>query len=114
MNTPAEIDLKIYKNATFNFLFTWKGSDGNPINLTGYTAKLRIKEDYKKNEIIYLTTENGGIALGGALGTVSITIDETVTAAIKEKSGVYDLIMTSGSTNKMILRGVVNIFPNAT
>ena len=44
-----------------------------------------------------LTTENGGIALGGSAGTITLTISAAATAALTAASGCYDLELVSGS-----------------
>lgn len=69
------------------------------VNLTGYTARMQVRETASSASIILsLTTENGGITLGGSAGTVTITISATETAALTAGSYVYDLELISGST----------------
>ncbi len=52
-----------------------------PFDLTGYTARMDIRCGPAKTDLLIksLTTENGGITLGGALGTITLFIsgDET-------------------------------------
>lgn len=43
------------------------------------------------NVLLELTTENGGITLGGALGTVDLYIPASTTTAITWEDGVYDI-----------------------
>lgn len=68
-----------------------------PVNLTGFTARMQIRETVESTTVIKsLTTENGGIALGGATGVITLTITATDTAALTFDSAVYDLEVVSG------------------
>lgn len=85
------------QGATYGRLITLYDSAGNPLNLTGYTAKMQIRETYDSpTAILELSTSNGKIVLGGALGTVTLTAaaaDMNFTA----EQYVYDLEITSGA-----------------
>jgi hypothetical protein len=85
-------DLEIEQGATFSRLFRWKDSEGVLVDLTGYTARMQIRRKFSSATAEYsATTENGAIVLGGALGTIQLTISATDTAALTCVSGVYDL-----------------------
>ena len=59
MFKPAQLDLIIYQGATFRKTFGWKSSS---LDLTGYTARMQIREKIKNSTVVAdLTTENGGI-----------------------------------------------------
>lgn len=95
--TPAKIDLTIYQGATFRKSFVWK-ADGVAVDLTGYTARMHIRENLEDaSAAITLTTENGGITLGGNTGQIDMLITATQTAAITFSSAVYDLELVNGS-----------------
>lgn len=101
----------IEQGATFSRTLTWKDGSGNPIDLTGYTAKLELK-DVKGNVIITLTTNTGGgITLGGSAGTIAVTMTATQTAAFNFSAAHYDLKLTAsdGVTVTRLLEGVVNL-----
>lgn len=69
-----------------------------PVNLTGFTARMQIRETVESTTVLHsLTTENGGITLGGAAGTIALTISATDTAAFTFDTAVYDLEIISGS-----------------
>ncbi len=100
----------IYQGATFSRVLTWRDSSNALVNLTGYTARMMIRETIDATSaFITLTTENGGITLGGSAGTITLAISATATAAITQSSGVYDLELVSGSTVTRLLAGSVNI-----
>ena len=94
---PGDYDFTIYQGATFSRQLTWKDESDTEVDLTGYTARLHIRESVDaESAFITLTTENGGIALGGAAGTITLSIIAASTAALTQTSGVYDLELISG------------------
>ena len=107
------------QGATYNKLFTLTNSAGDLIDLTGYTARLQVREKYSsETKLLDLTTENGGITLGGAAGTVAVLATATQMAAISvpdtggtppKRSAVYDLELISGSTVTRLLQGKFDI-----
>lgn len=113
---PGNYDFTIYQGATFSRVLTWKDQEDTPIDLSGYTARLQARESQDAEEpFLSLTTENGGIALGGAAGTVTLSIADGDTADIAEASGVYDLELESaGGTVTRLLQGKILISKEVT
>lgn len=69
-----------------------------PVDLTGYTARMQVRPSAGSNIVLLdLTTENGGITLGGAEGTITRYVDAMQAAALAFNSGVYDLELMDGS-----------------
>ena len=54
---------------------------------------------------VVASTANGRMVLGGALGTVSITIDDATTGAISASRYAYDLVLDSGVEVTRYLQG---------
>ena len=55
------------------------------------------------------------ISLGGAAGTITLTISATDTAALSApQNGVYDLELVSGSTVTRLVQGTFLVTPEAT
>lgn len=109
---PAGIyNITAEQGATLTRTVTWKNSVGDPINLTGYTARMQVRADYDSTTaVLTLTTENGGITLGGSAGTIVITATATATTALSASTYVYDLELVLGSTVTRLIQGsfVVN------
>ena len=92
MSEAAKVNLVINQGATFRHKFTYKDGKGRAINLTGYLARLQARETVNAtNAVITLTTENGGIVLGGAAGTIQLFMQDEDTALITVNKLVYDL-----------------------
>jgi hypothetical protein len=114
--TAGTYDITIEQGATYSQVFTWKNSAGTAINVTGYTARMQARESVDTaSTFIALTTENGGIALGGAAGTITLAMTATATAALSVFSGFYDLELISGSgIVTRLLQGSLTVSPEVT
>jgi len=104
----------IEQGATFAQTLTLKDSTGSVIDLGGYASAemdLRINPESSES-VLSLTITNGRIALGGAAGTVTLTISAVDTGAWQVGSVVYDLEIVSGSNVYRILEGTYTIRRN--
>ena len=43
-------DITIEQGATFQMNLTWKDSTGSPVNITGYTARMQVRENYEAED----------------------------------------------------------------
>lgn len=109
------LDFTIEQGATFNLLLTWK-INGTAVNLTGYTARLQARIDVEEIEtVLSLTTENGGITLGGALGTISLNRTAAQTTLLPAGTYVYDLeLIASNATVTRLVQGELLISAEVT
>ena len=101
-------NLNIDAGATYQLTVTWNDSNGDPIDLTSYTARMKLKSAYGGTTLVSLT-DTDGLTLGGALGTIAIVIADTLTATLAGTShtkGVYDLeVESAGGVTTRILEG---------
>jgi hypothetical protein len=109
-------NINIEQGATFTRTITWKDSANVAINLTGYTARMQIRERVESSTALVSLTNSSGITLGGAAGTVVITITATQTDALPNmKKGVYDLeLVSAGGIVTRLLQGEVVVSPQVT
>ena len=113
----AKLKLAIEQGATFRKVLTWKaGTPAVAVDLTGCTARMQIRKDIPSTTpYVTLTTENGGIELGGAAGTITLIITPTATAAFTWTIGVYDLeIVFSPTDVRRLVYGPVTDSPEVT
>ncbi len=69
-----------------------------PIDITGYTAEMVIKDSWEG--VTYRTLINGsGITMTASTGIFSVSLAEADVAALEFKSAVYKLIVTDASGN---------------
>ena len=108
-------NFSVEQGSTFSLVFTWKDENGAAINLTNYTARLKAKKDFSSTTIINLTTENGGITLGGSAGTITLNISATASAALEYGSYIYDLeVISSGGAVTKIVKGNIEVIREVT
>jgi len=85
------------QGATLKRTLTWTNQARVAYNLTGYTARMQVRETATASSIILeLTTANNRITLGGTAGTINILVAANVTAALTPGLYVYDLELVSG------------------
>lgn len=97
------------QGSTFSFQFTMK-TNGTAWNLTGYTARMQVRTDASSTTVlISATTTNGYIVLGGAAGTVTVTIPATVMETVAAGKNVYDIELVNGTTVYRVLEGKFNV-----
>lgn len=68
-----------------------------PVDLTGYTARMSIKDKIGGAVLHSLTTENGGIVIDPAAKTILLSIPAATTEDFTWSRGVYDLEMVSSA-----------------
>lgn len=112
----GKLNMVIEQGTTFNPVLTYQDADANLIDLTGYTARMKIKNARTDATALEeLTTENGGITLGGAAGTIALLFTDAETTAMTWETGVYDLELVSGSgVVTRLLQGVVTVSAEVT
>lgn len=113
----AKLDIEIEQGPYFSVVLTWKNkATGVPNNLTGYTARMHIRESRSSKTALHvMTTENGGIVLGGVAGTIELIIPDATTEKFVWESAFYDLEMVDGTGKpKRLLSGKVWMIPEVT
>lgn len=94
---------------------TINGVPGEPVDLTGYSARMQVRPEVDSPDVLVeLTTENGYITLGGPLGTMDLYIPADVTKNI-DSDGRYDLKIynTVGAVYRVI-KGPFVVDPEVT
>lgn len=118
MTTPADISLEILQGSSFQYtlLYAYDSSPPVPIDLTGVTARMHIREGIDSDEILCnLTTENSKIVIDGPLGSILLTLEATETETFQWVAGVYDLelVWPSGFVMRLC-QGSVMVSPEVT
>lgn len=130
-------DLIIRQGETWSFVWT-KTSGGSAVDLTGYTARMTIRDRIKGAQQAYLSSgadaDGGSITLGGAQGTVTLAMTATQSAALAgelsvassvllaehperdepEVRYIYDLELVNGATVTRELEGRVIVYREVT
>lgn len=93
------------QGATFSQVITWKDSTNSPIDLTGYTARMQIRQKVTSSVSLSLTTENNRITLGGDAGTITINITSSDMSDLPAGAYTYDLelVSVSGDVSRLLM-----------
>ena len=103
MSVTIPSSVVIDQGADFYLNVTWLDANGNPYNLTGYTASFTLRQDFGK-PVVFNLTESSGLTLGGSAGTIVIHATSTQ-ASQPEGSYVAELMVNSGSAKTSLLKG---------
>ena len=110
--------ITIEQGATFTLDLTWEDSDGNAVDLTGYSARMQVRASKSATTTLLdiPTDTNTSITLGGTQGTIAIRIEDDVTEALDApQTAFYDLELEAGDgTVTRLLEGGVTITEEVT
>lgn len=96
--TAAAYDFVIEQGATLDKTFVWKDSTGTVINLSGYTARMQIRQTVGSSTILLeLTTLNNRIIITPGQGKIQLLVAAADTGAITWQRGKYDLELVSST-----------------
>jgi hypothetical protein len=97
MGYPADYKIKVRQGATLRRTLRWIVNK-EPVDLTGWKARLMARESIDSEAVVQATTENGYISLGGEEGTITLVLPASVTAAIPPGRYLYDMELIAGSS----------------
>lgn len=93
-----------WDQGSVNYLqLTCKDPSGNPINLSGLTAKMQLRSlpDDPTAELT-LSSANGDIVIQGAQGIINVTASSALTVNVSPGTYYYDLELTNPATNSVV------------
>jgi len=103
---PGRYNITVVNGTTFALSPQWL-IDNLPVNLTGYSADMQVR-DVSNNLVVELSTANGEITINAALGQVNLNLTSTQTSAGNLPAGnyTYALNLTDSANNVyQILQG---------
>jgi hypothetical protein len=116
----------IEQGSTFDTEIQYKDTSGNPIDLTGYHARMQIRPTVD-SETVFLTLssslrpDNTGLNMSGSSGTVSpvsgsigINISAATSSLLNFTEAVYDLEIMKENTVSRLLEGKVKLSKEVT
>jgi hypothetical protein len=89
-------NIAVEQGADWAATVTWE-ADGDPVDLTGYSAAMQVRKSPGSVAALLELTDAAGLTLGGAAGTIEITITSAQLSAIEAGDWQYDLELTSAS-----------------
>ena len=113
MISPGDYNIVCPQGATFDRVARMTVG-GTAFDLTGYTARMQVRETYDSTATLVSLTTGSGITLGGTAGTISWTISATASAAIPDGNFVYALELVNGTEVTRLLQGKFTVTPEVT
>lgn len=116
MATAGIYNFIMDQGSTYTVQLVYNDPNGNPINLTGYTAKMQLRLQYGDPvAALTLSTDvGGGIVIDGPTGTINITATDEQTLVLEPTFYVYDLDLITGGTITRLIQGQVTVRPEVT
>jgi hypothetical protein len=102
------------QGSVFYVNLQYEDPDGNPINLSGNTARMQLRRSFTTVAELTLTTGGGGIVITGATGNIAITISDEQTEALGSGFYVYDLELDNGGIITRLIQGQITVSPQVT
>lgn len=105
------------QNATFSFQVVYTEDDEvTPIDLTGASAKMQVRDTKGGNKLAFtLTSSGGGIVIDGPEGTLDIKATPTQTNKLFFPKSAYDIMVVDSNGNKIkLLEGFITLSRSVT
>lgn len=93
----ARLDITVWTGRTFTKVLRLIDRNKDYIDLTGYSVAAKIKTAPGGTLIVAMT----GTITDASNGEITLTIDDSATAALTAQNGVWDIMLTDGSSNKL-------------
>ena len=107
----AVANLRIDQGASFSSDVTVTNSDGDVVDLTGYTTEAKMAKSYGADTTVTITS---ALASDPTTGVVELTLTDSQTAALDAPARyVYDVYITktADSTVTRVIEGVITVNP---
>ena len=109
-------NFEVDQNTTFTLTVDYEDNGGNPINLTGSSAKMQVRDSKGGQKLAFtLTSPSGGITIDGPNGKLTIKMTPTQTSKLFYPKSEYDLMITDSNLNKTkLLEGFITLSRSVT
>lgn len=104
-------NLFVDAGATYSNIITVSASNGQALNLTGYTVASQIRKSYQSSVAYTFTTS----IHDAATGKLRLQLTDAQSQAIPAGRWLYDVeITSSGGTKTRVVEGIVTVNPQIT
>jgi len=109
-------NFEVDQNTTFSFVVEYIDSNNLPINLSGATAKMQVRDTKGGSKLSFtLTSPFDGIVIDGPLGKVTCTMAPAQTNKLFYPKSSYDIMITdSNNTKTKLLEGFLTLSRSVT
>ena len=112
----AQKNFEVDQNTTFSFVIDYTDNNDVPINLTGATAKMQVRDTKGGSKLSFtLTSPSGGITIDGPNGRVTCTMTPAQTSKLFHPKSSYDIMIIDSNGNKIkLLEGFMTLSRSVT
>ena len=117
----GKYSFSIEQGATTSFQVVYKDANSNPVNLSGYHARMQVRETITSSTVICrlsssLDADGTGLNLSGSAGTlplssgsIGVYISAASSSGFTFDTAVYDLELITGGTVTRLLQGTIKL-----
>lgn len=108
-------NFEVDQGATFSFQIEYLDSNDSPINLTGSTAKMQVRDTKGGKQLVATlsTPSSNGINIDGNM--ITVTMPAASTNKLIFPKSAYDIVVTDTNGNKIrILEGFLTLSRSVT
>jgi hypothetical protein len=106
---PTQVNLVLYEGDDFTFMVSVKDSSGQPVDLTGVTARAQIRASITAPAILGSFTPT----VDALAGNIWLHLADTVSSALPS-TGVWDVEIDRGGEITTLAAGTVSMTPDVT
>lgn len=104
-------NLFVDAGADYSTIITVAATNGQPLNLTGYSVASQMRKSYSSSTVYNFTSS----LYDAANGKVRLQLNNTQSSAIPAGRWLYDVEITSPSgTKTRVIEGIVTVTPEIT
>ena len=107
---PLLYPLTIQQGASFTRTFRYRNQDGTPIDISGYSARLAIKRNYKDQAPLKVI-QGPGATVDGPNGVITFHMTGVESRVVTPGPGFYDVDLIAGDEVVRLLSGSVIVLP---
>ena len=112
----GQYDITCDAGSTLRLSLTYKDNNEEPVDLTGYGARLQVRHHYSDAEALLSLSDGSGITINGNTGVLTIEVSDALTSDLPAGRHVYDLEVfqaPSGDVTRLV-EGSFTVTPEVT
>ena len=112
----AQKNFEVDQNTTFSFVIDYTDNNDLPINLSGATAKMQVRDTKGGSKLSFtLTSPIDGIVIDGPAGKITCLMTPAQTNKLFYPKSSYDIMITDSNNKKIkILEGFLTLSRSVT
>ena len=112
----AQKNFEVDQNTTFSFTVEYLDNNNLPINLTGATAKMQVRDTKGGSKLAFtLSSPTSGIVIDQPAGKLTVTMSQAQTNSLFYPKSSYDIMVTDSNGNRIkLLEGYITLSRSVT